>query len=124
VKGCLTILDFTINVRPVIALLKGYKKKNKKCARSLIIQHERLHHKSASAEFRRLAKSVKKMLVSAFTGKAIPGEAALQEAIAGQLNEDFIVSFNEKLRRGFEAFHRQLAKAKIIKKGCKLVKRK
>lgn len=122
-KGCIKTLDFTIHVRPVIALLKGYKKKNKACARSLIIQHERLHHKSASEEFKRLAKTVKKMLAKHFTGKAIPGEEDLKDAIAGQLSDDFIAKFNKKVRRGFDAFHRQLAQAKYVKKKCKLVKR-
>ncbi len=122
-KGCLTILNFTINVRPVIALLKGFLKKNKKCARSLILQHERLHHKSASAEFRKLAVKVKKMLVPHFTGKAVADEDALKDAIAELLSDDFITKFNEDIRRGFDAFHRQLAQTKYVKKKCKLVKR-
>ena len=64
------------------------------------------------------------MLEKHLTGKAVPNEDALKDAIAEQLNEDFIIKFNKDIRRGFDAFHRQLAKAKIIKKGCKLVKRK
>jgi len=123
VKGCLTTLDFTINVRPVIALLAGYGKKNKACARSLIIQHERMHHQSASAEFRKLAVTVRKMVEKNIAGKAIPDEETLKVALAEQLNDAFISDFNKELRRGFDAFHRSLALKKYVKKKCKLVKR-
>lgn len=124
-QGCLHSITYRINIRPVIRLLAGYKNNKKQdCGRRQIIEHERGHDRSTKADFKWLAKTIKRKLEKHFTAKTVPDSAAMAEEVNGLLDRNFISGFFDRLWAGYDAFHQQLASRDIILKKCTLVKRK
>ncbi|MDA1090041.1 MAG: hypothetical protein O3A85_06995 [Proteobacteria bacterium] len=121
-KGCLQSLDFTIGVRPVIALREKLKNsKKQKCAIELLVQRERLHDTSVRAEFSELSANIKDIMAAHFKGKAVADEPALKATIEETLDEAFVTAFNEKLWDRYEAFHQQWEQTKPRQKKCNSV---
>jgi hypothetical protein len=122
--GCLKSLDIKVKVFPVIQLRGIYKKKNKKCARKSILEHERRHSKVAKREFRKLAADIKKVAIKLFTGKSAPNPNTVAAALNGELDKGLYKRFLKKYKKAQDGFHDDLKQARIIRKKCRLVKRK
>lgn len=122
--GCLKSLDIKVKVFPVIQLRGIYKKKRKKCARQSILEHERRHGKVAKREFRKLAGDIKKVAIRLFTGKSAPDPDTVAGALNGELDKGLYERFRKKYSKAQDRFHDDLAQARIIRKKCRLVKRK
>ena len=121
--GCLKSLDIKVKVFPLIQLRSIYKKKRKKCARQSILEHERRHGKVAKREFRKLANDIKKVAIRLFTGKSAP-DPNTAAALNGELDKGLYKRFRKKYNKAQEGFHDDLKQARIIRKKCRLVKRK
>ena len=122
--GCLKSLDITIKVFPVIQLRSIYKKKTKKCARKSILEHERRHSAVAKREFKKLGNDIKKVAIRLFTGKSAPDPNTVAAALNGELEKGLYKRFRKKYKTAQDGFHDDLKQARIIRKKCRLVKRK
>ena len=122
--GCLKSLDIKVKVFPVIQLRSIYKKKTKKCARKSILEHERRHSKVAKREFKKLGNDIKKVAIRLFTGKSAPDPNTVAAALNGELDKGLYKRFRKKYKAAQDRFHDDLAQARIIRKKCRLVKRK
>ncbi len=115
--GCLKSLDITVKVSPVIQLRSIYKKKSKNCARKSVLAHERRHSTVAKREFKKLAAKL-------FTGKSAPDVDTVAGALDAELDKGIYDRFLKKYTAAQDRFHDDLAQARIIRKKCRLVKRK
>ncbi len=122
--GCLKSLDITVKVSPVIQLRGIYKKKSKKCARKSILEHERRHSAVAKREYKKLAAAIKKLAARLFTGKSAPDVNTVAAALNAELDKGLYDRFLKKYNAAQDRFHDDLAQARIIRKKCRLVKRK
>ncbi len=122
--GCLKSLDITIKVFPVIQLRSLYKKKSKNCARKSVLAHERRHSTVAKREYKKLAASIKKLAARLFTGKSAPDVDTVAGALDAELDKGIYDRFLKKYTAAQDRFHDDLAQARIIRKKCRLVKRK
>ncbi len=122
--GCLKSLDITIKVFPVIQLRGIYKKKSKKCARKSVLAHERRHSAVAKREFKKLANDIKKVAIRLFTGKSAPDVNTVAAALNGELDKGLYKRFRKTYKTAQDGFHDDLTQARIIRKKCRLVKRK
>ena len=122
--GCLKSLDITVKVFPVIQLRSLYKKKSKNCARKSVLAHERRHNAVAKREFKKLANGIKKVAAKLFTGKSAPDTNTVAAALNSELDKGLYKRFRKKYKAAQDGFHDDLAQARIIRKKCRLVKRK
>ena len=122
--GCLKSLDITVKVFPVIQLRGIYKKKSKKCARKSVLAHERRHSAVAKREYKKLAAAIKKLAARLFTGKSAPDVNTVAAALNAELDKGIYDRFRKKYNAAQDRFHDDLAQARIIRKKCRLVKRK
>ncbi|MCH7937572.1 MAG: hypothetical protein IH994_10865 [Proteobacteria bacterium] len=122
--GCLKSLDIKVKVFPVIQLRGIYKQKRKKCARQSILEHERRHSKVAKRQFKKLASDIKKVAIKLFTGKSAPDPNTAAAALNGELDKGLYRRFRKKYNAAQDGFHDDLKQARIIRKKCRLVKRK
>ena len=122
--GCLKSLDIKVKVFPVIQLRSIYKKKTKKCARKSILEHERRHSAVAKREYKKLAAAIKKLAARLFTGKSAPDVNTVAGALDAELDKGIYDRFLKKYTAAQDRFHDDLAQARIIRKKCRLVKRK
>lgn len=122
--GCLKSLAVTVTVFPVIQLRGIYKKKSKKCARKSVLAHERRHSAVAKREYKKLAAAIKKLAARLFTGKSAPDVNTVAGALDAELGKGIYDRFRKKYNAAQDRFHDDLAQARIIRKKCRLVKRK
>jgi len=122
--GCLKSLAVKITAQPAIFLRSTYKKKIKKCARKSVLSHERGHGRIAKKQYKVLAARIKKMAVKLFTGKKVPDVKTAGAALDAKLKTDVIPGFQKSYDAAQKGFHTKIAQADIIRKSCKLVKRK
>ena len=122
--GCLKSLAVKITAQPSIFLRSIYKKKTRKCARKSVLSHERGHGRIAKRQYKALAARIKKMAVKLFTGKKVPDVKTVGAALDAKLKADVIPGFQKRYDAAQKGFHTKIAQADIIRKSCKLVKRK
>ncbi|MAF95354.1 MAG: hypothetical protein CMM60_06325 [Rhodospirillaceae bacterium] len=122
--GCLKSLAITVKVLPAIKLRGIYKKKSKKCARQSILAHESRHGGVAKREYKKLAAAIKKLAARLFTGKSTPDVDTMAAALDAELDKGVYGRFVKKYTAAQDGFHDDLAQARIIRKKCRLVKRK
>ena len=122
--GCLKSLNITVKVFPVIQLRGIDKKKTKKCARKSILEHERRHSAVAKREFKKLANDIKKIAIRLFTGKSAPDVNTVAATLNGELDKGLYKRFRKKYNAAQDGFHEDLKQASIIRKKCRLMKRK
>lgn len=122
--GCLKSLAVKITAQPAIFLRSIYKKKTRKCARQSVLSHERGHGRIAKKQYKVLAARIKKMAVKLFTGKKVPDVKTAGAALDAKLKTDVIPGFQKSYDAAQKGFHTKIAQADIIRKSCKLVKRK
>ena len=122
--GCLKSLAVKITAQPSIFLRSIYTKKTRKCARQSVLSHERGHGRIAKKQYKVLAARIKKMAVKLFTGKKVPDVKTAGAALDAKLKADVIPGFQKSYDAAQKGFHTKIAQADIIRKSCKLVKRK
>ena len=122
--GCLKSLAVKITAQPSIFLRSIYKKKTRKCARKSVLSHERGHGRIAKKLYRALAARIKKTAVKLFTGKKVPDVKTAGTALDAMMKADVIPGFQKRYDAAQKGFHTKIAQADIIRKNCKLVKRK
>ena len=71
-----------------------------------------------------LAARIKKTAVKLFTGKKVPDVKTAGSALDTKLKTDFIPGFQKRCDDAQEGFHTKIARAYIIRKSYRLVKRK
>lgn len=122
--GCLKSLAVKITAQPAIFLRSTYKKKTKKCARKSVLSHERGHGRIAKKQYKALAARIKKTAVKLFTGKKVPDVKTAGTALDAMMKADVIPGFQKRYDAAQKGFHTKIAQADIIRKSCRLVKRK
>lgn len=122
--GCLKTLTVTIDVTPEIFLRSVYRKKSKKCARQLVLDHEQGHARVARREYAKLEATIEKEVPRLFTHRKVPDNKTAEEHLTDALEGDILPAFQKRYNAAQEGFHGKLAQADIIKKKCRLVKRK
>ncbi|MCH7864168.1 MAG: hypothetical protein IIC56_02990 [Proteobacteria bacterium] len=122
--GCLKSLAVKITAQPSIFLRSIYKKKTRKCARKSVLSHERGHGRIAKKQYKALAARIKKMAVKLFTGKAVPDVKTVGAELDAKLKTGVIPGFKKRYDAAQKGFHTKIAQAELIRRGCKLVKRK
>lgn len=122
--GCLQSLAVKITARPAIFLRSIYKKKNKKCARKSVLSHERGHGRIAKKQYKTFAARIKKTAMKLFTGKKVPDIKTAASALDAMMKADVIPGFKKRYDAAQKGFHTKIARAELIRRGCKLVKRK
>ena len=122
--GCLRRLTVTIEVTPRIHLRAIYTKKSKKCARQLVLDHERRHGRVAKKEYQRLAADIKKLVVRLFAGKRVADVETAEAHLSEALDSRVLPQFRKRYDAAQDTFHGKLKQAEIVKKKCRLVKRK
>ncbi len=122
--GCLKSLAVKITAQPAIFLRSIYKKKTRKCARKSVLSHERGHGRIAKKQYKALAARIKKTAVKLFTGKAVADVKTAATALDAKLKTGVIPGFQKRYDAAQKGFHSKIAQAELIRRGCKLVKRK